>query len=183
METNAEIKKLLKQIKRAPNKKAANALVKIYYREVLGYVYNRTHDKEVAMDITQEIFVGMLRSIANFDEKKSTLRTWIYQIASRRIADYYRSGHYQKSLVTDREAGVSEQKVEIAYEKKVEIKEISDFVDRLEPLKREIFRLKVFEDCTFDKIGEMLDLPVATVKTKFYATQKLIRKEFGEGGR
>ena len=180
METEQQITKLLKQIKRAPNKRAANTLVKIYYREMLGYVYNRTHDKELAMDITQEIFVSMLQSIDNFDEKIATFRTWLYTIASRRIADYYRSSDYRRGQLEDSENVFPEQRLEIAFEQSLEIKEISDFVDGLEASRREIFKLKVFEDCTFGKIAEITGLPEATVKTKFYATQKLIKKEFGE---
>ena len=179
METDHQIKKLLKQIKRAPHKKAANSLVKIYYREMLGYVYNRTHDKEVAMDITQEIFVSMLRSIGRFDEKKSSFRTWLYSIASRRIADYYRGTEYERMQMTDSDEKIPELKLEIEFHRSLQIKEIRDFIDGLENSKREIFQLKVFEDLTFEKIAERMNLPEATVKTKFYAAQKLIRKEFG----
>lgn len=180
MENNEQILKLLKKIKRAPNKSAANTLVKIYYREMLGYVFNRTRDKEVAMDITQEIFVDMLRSIPRFDEKKSSLRTWLYRIASRRIADYYRGSEFRKLQLTDFEELSSMQKLEVPFATKVEINEINDFVAGLDDSRREIFQVKIFSDLTFEQIAEITEMPVASVKTKFYATQKLIKKEFGE---
>ena len=183
METDKQIKKWIKQIKRNPDKKAANALVKHYYREILGYVFNRSHHKEIAMDITQEIFVSMLQSIEKFDEQKSSFRTWLYTIASRRIADYYRSTAYKSSLLEDSDLALLErEKFEPALEKSMEINEISEFVNTLDCERRKIFRLKVFEDCTFSKIAEMTGLPESTVKTSFYATQKLIRKEFGDDG-
>ena len=179
MDTDKQIKKWIKQIKKNPDKKAANALVKVYYREVLGYVFNRSADKDVAMDITQEIFVSMLQSIKNFDENKSSFRTWLYTIASRRLADYYRSSAYTKSLQETTDLTLLDQEKSSSIEKQVEINEIKAFVDNLEPDRRDIFKLKVFEDQTFGKIAEILDIPESTVKTSFYATQKLIRKEFG----
>ena len=183
METDKQIKKLIKQIKRAPDKKAANALVKHYYREVLGYVYNRSNNKEVAMDITQEIFVSMLQSIEKFDDSKSTFRTWLYSIASRRIADYYRSSSHKNSLLEVSDTTLLDEEVfDPAIEKSVEINEINEFVDSLEQDRREIFRLKIFEDFTFSKIAEMMEIPESTVKTNFYATQRLIREEFGGNG-
>jgi len=183
METDKQIKKWIKQIKRAPDKKAANALVKFYYREVLGYVYNRSNNKEIAMDITQEIFVSMLQSIENFDDRKSSFRTWLYHIASRRIADYYRSTAYRNSLLEDSGASLLEkEKFKSSIERLVEINEINQFIDTLDRERQEIFRLKVFEDRTFGKIAEIMNLPESTIKTKFYATQKLIRKEFGKNG-
>ena len=183
METDKQIRRWIKQIKRTPDKKAANALVKSYYREVLGYVYNRSNNKEVAMDITQEIFVSMLQSIKNFDNSKSSFRTWLYRIASRRIADYYRSSAYHKSQqeISDLVL-LDKEKFEPSIEKSVEINEINEFLDSLDRERREIFRLRIFEDCTFSKIAEITGLPESTVKTSFYATQKLIRKEFGEDG-
>jgi len=183
METEQQIKKWIKQIKRAPDKKAANALVKFYYREVLGYVYNRLSDKEVAMDITQEIFVSMLQSIDKFDERKASFRTWLYSIASRRLADYYRSSAYKNSRLEPLDFTLLDrEKVEPSREAAVEISEINVFVDKLDRDRREIFKLKVFEDYTFSKIAEILNIPESTVKTNFYATQRLIRKEFGEDG-
>jgi len=179
LDTDKQIKKWIKQIKKNPDKKAANALVKVYYREVLGYVFNRSADKDVAMDITQEIFVSMLQSIKNFDENKSSFRTWLYTIASRRLADYYRSSAYTKSLQETTDLTLLDQEKSSSIEKQVEINEIKAFVDNLEPDRRDIFKLKVFEDQTFGKIAEILDIPESTVKTSFYATQKLIRKEFG----
>jgi len=183
LETDKQINKWIKQIKKNPDKKAANALVKVYYREMLGYVFNRSTDKDVAMDITQEIFVSMLQSIKNFDESRSTFRTWLYTIASRRLADYYRSSAYTKSLQETSDLTLLDrEKFEPSIEKSVEINEIKAFVDTLDHDRREIFRLKVFEDCTFSKIAEITGLPESTVKTSFYATQKLIRKEFGKDG-
>ena len=183
METDKQIKKWIKQIKRNPDKTAANSLVKHYYREILGYVFNRSADKDVAMDITQEIFVSMLQSIEKFDDKKSSFRTWLYTIASRRLADYYRSSAYTKSLQETSDLTLLDQeKYEPSIEKKIEISEINSFVNNLDPDRQDIFKLKIFEDQTFSKIAEMLDIPESTVKTNFYATQKLIRKEFGQNG-
>jgi len=183
METSKQIKKWIKQIKRTPDKKVANALVKLYYREVLGYVFNRTNDKEVAMDITQEIFVNMLQSIGNFDERKSSFRTWLYHIASRRIADYYRSALYNQTLQETSDLTLlDKEKFEPALLHSVEINEINDFVNSLDHDRQKIFRLKVFEDYTFGKIAEITGSPESTVKTNFYATQRLIKKEFGKDG-
>jgi len=183
METDKQIKKWIKQIKRMPDKKAANDLVKFYYREVLGYVYNRSSDKEVAMDITQEIFVSMLRSIEKFDDRKSSFRTWLYSIASRRIADYYRSSAHKSSLLENlKETVLNREKFEPAIEKSIEINEINEFINNLDYERREIFRLRVFEDYTFSEIAEITGLAESTVKTSFYATQKVVRKEFGGDG-
>nr|WP_307905889.1 RNA polymerase sigma factor [Clostridium botulinum] len=87
--------KLIKQIKTKGNRKAANELITRYYKEIYAYVYKQTMDKEMSMDLTQEIFINMLKSINTYDDKKASFRTWLYKISTYKIIDYYRSKHYK----------------------------------------------------------------------------------------
>jgi len=59
--------------------------------------------------------------------------------------------------------------------------EINEFIDGLEKRSRDIFKLKVFEGCTFSEIASAMGMPESTVKSSFYGTQRLIRSEFKEG--
>jgi RNA polymerase sigma-70 factor (ECF subfamily) len=65
------IKKWIKLIQKKGDRAAADELVTYYYKEIYGYTYKQTSNKELAMDLTQEIFVNMLQSIQSYDEKKS----------------------------------------------------------------------------------------------------------------
>ena len=82
---------LIRKIKKKQNKEAAGLLIERYYREIYAYTYRQVACKELAMDLTQEIFILVLKGIRAFDEKKGSFRTWIYRIASNKITDYYRS--------------------------------------------------------------------------------------------
>ena len=88
---------LIRKIKKKQNKEAAGLLIERYYREIYAYTYRQVACKELAMDLTQEIFILVLKGIRAFDEKKGSFRTWIYRIASNKITNYYRSLAYRKS--------------------------------------------------------------------------------------
>jgi len=183
METNKQILKWIKQVTKTLHRGAAQSLVSQHYDEILGYVYKRVDEKETALDITQEIFVSALSSLANFDAKLCTFKTWLYVIVNRRIADYYRSAafrHKQQVISDEPLQHLAER--EFRVDQSLEIKEINDFLDSLESDRREIFKLKIFEDCTFSKIAEITGLPESSVKTSFYATQRLITKKFRQEG-
>ena len=183
MEKDKQIKKWVRIIKRAPDKKAANRLISHYLDEVFGYVFNRVDNRETAKDVTQEIFISLLQSINTYDESKSAFRTWLYSIASRRIADYYRKKeHYDDRLVEMSEAVLeSDEVLGSTVENSLELAAIKEFIDGLGGERRDIFKLKVFEGCTFSEIASAMNMPESTVKSSFYATQKLIRSEFGRG--
>ena len=180
MKEDQRVKKWIRRIKQSADKKSANAFIAHYFDEIYGYVFKRTSREEVAMEITQEIFVNVLQSINNYDHTKSTFRTWLYAIAKRRIADYYRGKAYQESRLTEAVDDLTEGLVSQFENAQnvVELAEINDFVDRLDSKSREIFKLKVFERQTFNDISQRINVPESTVKANFYATQKLVKEEF-----
>ena len=100
MVKDKQINRWVKSIKRTPDKKAADKLISHYLDEIFGYVFNRIDNRETAKDVTQEIFISMLQSVDKYDESKSAYRTWLYSIAGRRVADYYRvKAHHDDRLI------------------------------------------------------------------------------------
>lgn len=64
----------------------------VLYNRYLKLVYNRVKSRvpyQEAEDVTQDIFIAVLRSLDNF-EQRSKFSTWLYTIVNRQIADFYR---------------------------------------------------------------------------------------------
>ena len=62
------------------------------YDLYIDKVFNRVKSKvpaQYAEDITQEVFIAVLRSLHRF-EHRSRFSTWLYTIVNRQIADFYR---------------------------------------------------------------------------------------------
>ena len=177
-------RRLIRSIKRKQDKGAANELISKYYKEVYTYVYKQTVDKELSMDLTQDIFINVLRAIYTYDEKKANFRTWLYRIATNRLVDYYRSRNYKYNnmiVPIDNVQIFNEENLEITVEDKEDVKRIMNILDSLDTLSQQIFRLKMFGDYTFLKISKVLEIPESTVKTRYYSMIKKIREEFKEG--
>lgn len=182
---NKEEKNLIKKIKKRSSKSASNELISKYYKEIYIYTYKQTLDKEISMDLTQEIFISVLKSINNYDESKSSFRTWVYKIATNKLVDYYRSKNYKyKNIVVPIEDNIIEDKDDFIknIEHKEDVEKVLDLVNSMKPDLQEIFRLKIFSDYTFTKIAEILKIPESTVKTKYYSVIKKIKIEFKNQG-
>ena len=177
-----ELRKWIKKVQKKSDREAANELVQFYYKEIYAYVYKQTLNKELSLDLTQEIFMSMLQSIHNYDEKKAGFRTWLYKIATYRLTDYFRSKAYRY----DQLAELAEEEIKdetdftISIENKIEIEKVNDFVNQLDTVRQQIFRLKVFGEYSFVEISESLKMSESTVKTKYYSVIKLIRKQFNK---
>lgn len=164
------------------DKKASGILVKLYYKEIYIYVFKQTRNEELTKDLTQEIFISMLKSIKGFNERKASFRTWLYKIASNKIIDNYRSTYYKYSTVIDEldEGLISQEKcLEEEFEVKEQVNEIMEIVNSLSTDLQQIFRLKIFGDMTFGEIASLLEVSESTVKTRYYGTIKKVKKLMG----
>ena len=59
-------------------------------RNIIYFVVRQINDRDAAYDLTQEIFISMLRSIGSYREKLASFRTWLYRIAENKVIDFRR---------------------------------------------------------------------------------------------
>lgn len=172
---------LIRRLRRHQDRSAADELIRAYYREIYVYVFRQFGEKERAMDVTQEIFLSMLQSIRNYDSKKAGFRTWLYQIATHKVVDHYRSKGYRQDTgwVSLEDVQLEQEwNVEQYVERREMAVQIFAYLREQDITLEKIFRLKFYAEYTFEEIGELLDLPASTVKTRYYAAGRAIRKEF-----
>ncbi len=84
-------KLLVQQIKRGGSgvDKSWNDLVERYEGRLRAYVRSRLRDPATADDVVQDTFIGFLRSLTNYDEKRD-LQTWLFTIAAHKVTDRLR---------------------------------------------------------------------------------------------
>jgi len=176
-------KQWIKKIKKHADRQAANNLIAKYYKEMYRFVFKQTLDEQLSLDLTQEIFISVLKSIANYNENKASFRTWLYRLATNRLVDYYRSKTYKQSRLIE---PIDDYDYHDVYDLTVSLEYKEDFetatsiINQLDAVSQQIIRLKLFGEYTFKEIAEMENMPESTVKTKYYAAIKQIRKEMRE---
>ena len=175
-----QIKKWIRKARKKSDSQEAGELISFYYREIYAYVYKQTINKELAIDLTQEIFLNMLESIHHYDENKAAFRTWLYKIATYRLVAYYRSKFYKyERLSEELEEDVTEvEDFAFSIENRLELERINDFISRLESINQQVFRMKIFGEYSFLEISNSLKIPESTAKSKFYTVLKQVRKHF-----
>ncbi len=161
------------------DKFAAETLLERHYKTVYKIIYLKVNDKEQAMDLTQETFILVLRSLAQYDSDKGSFKTWVSKIAENKVIDFRRSRQYKESLLTE-VMGDDEtvmESVDDAVINKVAGDKIKSLLNKAEADSKNIFIMKAREGYTFSEISERMGMPVSTVKAKYYALIKVLRKE------
>lgn len=174
---------LIKLIQKKGDRTAANTLISLYYKEIYSYVFKQNGNRELSLDLTQEIFVSMMKSINDFQEKKASFKTWIYKIANNKIVDYYRSKYYKQGInlgnIDDLEFKDT-LNIEDDFIINQDAKDIMEIINKMEGSIQQIIRLKVFSDMTFNEISKILEIKESTTKTRYYSAIKKINRILGE---
>jgi len=86
---NAEDAELISRLGRG-EPEAAVALYDAYFDRIYALVFNQVaRNREAAQDIVQETFLAALKSAGKFNGR-SRAYTWLYSIATKKVADFYR---------------------------------------------------------------------------------------------
>jgi RNA polymerase sigma-70 factor (ECF subfamily) len=177
-----EEKRLIRKIRQSGDREAADRLVRLYYDEIFRFVRKQTANEDAAFDLTQEIFIGMLRTIAHYDGKKAGFRTWLYKIATNKTVDYFRSrtARLVETLPVDDVEPVDETDFIRQIEDSDFAGRVCAYLSALPANTQRIFRLHVFGGYTFKEIAEGLEIPEGTAKTTYYRLINVLRKEFSD---
>ena len=77
----------IREIQRRGSRTAADQLIRAHYDEIYRFVYRQTGHKEDAMDLTQAIFLAMLRALPTYRSERGAFRTWLFRIAANKVID------------------------------------------------------------------------------------------------
>jgi RNA polymerase sigma-70 factor (ECF subfamily) len=180
----SDVQRLIRKIQKSGSREAADCLIRLHYDEIFRFVRKQTANEDMALDLTQEIFIGMLRAIARYDEKKAGFRTWLYKIAANKIVDYFRSraAHIAETLPIDEAEPIGEADFTRQIEDSDFAERVCAYIEALPGDTQRVFRLHVFGGYTFKQIAEALELSESTAKTAYYRLVNTLKKEFSDDG-
>ncbi|WP_430787004.1 sigma-70 family RNA polymerase sigma factor [Virgibacillus flavescens] len=153
-----------------------------YGQEILQLVYSYVKNKEVAEDLTQDIFVKCYRSLDSF-KGKSTLRTWLWRIAINQSKDYLKSWYNKNVSLTENESeftGYQNGSVEKTVIQNDEDQMLASVVMNLPIKYREVIYLYYFEELAIKEIAVVIEMKENTVKTRLKRAKELLKERLEE---
>lgn len=149
------------------------------YNRYLNKVYNRVKSRippQDAEDVTQEIFLAVVRSLDNF-EGRSKFNTWLYTIVNRQIADYYRRLYRKNDKQTislDDYEGPSPSIEDHRLDDKIVIRQA---LHRLPEHYQEVILLRFADGLTFGEIGHKIGKSLEATKSLYRRAIQAISDE------
>ena len=173
---------------RAGDRTAFDELVVRYQDRVFNMAYRILGHREDALDVAQEIFLTVFKSLARF-EAKARFSTWLYRVTVNRCRDELRRRGTVKhtrprSLDAARKNDDDDRSMEPAAaaatpEQQAAARETHELVSAaiadLPGDAREVLVMRDVEDLAYDDIAEILEIPVGTVRSRLNRARTLLR--------
>ena len=141
------------------------ALYDRHREALLLFFARRTADPEIALDLWAETFAQAVSSARRFRGScDAEAAGWLYAIARRQVALYYRRGHIERPglarLHLEREPASPELLAEIAERAGLtELRaELADALARLSPGVREAVRLRIVDELPYPDLAHALGI-------------------------
>lgn len=152
---------------------AFEALYKSYRAKLRGFIRNIVANEEATDEVFDDVMMIVWNKISTF-QGNSKLSTWIYAIAYRRALKE-RSKRVEVEYVDElHEPQLGSDLTEATIEKGRTQDLIKSALMQLPELQRTVVRLAYFEEMTYRDIGQIMECPEDTVKTRmFHARRKL----------
>lgn len=145
-------------------------IVRTYGNAVLRMCFLYLKDTHLAEDASQETFLKVYRSYAQFDGSAGE-KTWIMRIAINVCKDYLRSAWNHRVNVVEALNDIPVMQ-EYPHEDDTLLREIM----RLKPKYKEVILLFYYQDMKICEIARILDAPESTVSVRLKRARDQLKK-------
>jgi RNA polymerase sigma-70 factor (ECF subfamily) len=170
----------------AGDETACGELVAEHQRMVVQLAVNLLGDRDEALDLSQEVFLRVFRTIHRF-RGQSSLRTWIYRIAlnqARNRHRFWRRRHRADQVSLDQHIaahGDFESGGEAGPDRVLAQKQLAEQLQRaLDELpfdQRSVIVLREIDGLSYEEIAFSLGVAVGTVKSRLTRARQALRHQ------
>ncbi len=166
-------------------KKAFEMIIQKYQSPLANYIGRMVKQNELALDITQEVFIKAYSSLHSFRQEYK-FKTWLFKIASNTVIDYWRKKKIDAFSI-DQPYDLDGDSVPFqipsknpSVDKIVELHDVRERIekvlDKLPVNLKELFVWRHINDLSYEEMAEIKGIPVGTIKNRVFQAKEMLRK-------
>jgi RNA polymerase sigma-70 factor, ECF subfamily len=163
----------------AGNEAAMEALIHTYEADVFRLALSIVGDQADAQEITQETFIAALRSLRNYEERKS-FKAWLYVIALNLSRSHLRKQKFLDKLkATTTSLFRIESQKQSSPEEAIILNEKETAIwaqlNKLDERHRIVVILRYFHELSVSEISEILNVNEGTIHSRLHTARERLR--------
>lgn len=158
---------------------AFDALVLRWHGPVWAYVHRLLSDDSVAADVTQDVWLRVVRGIARVREPQK-LRAWLFGIARRAVMDHLRMRYAVCNEVGLDVSQLPDLSGDEAGNVEPDLARLDEALYALPVVEREVLVLFYLKELSLLELADVLAVPVGTVKSRLHRARQLLRHRLNQ---
>jgi len=181
-----ELETRLARLSLKGDQQAFAELVGLYQDKLFYMAFRMLNNRQEAEDVVQETFLRVYKNLDRFDETMK-FSTWIYRIATNLCIDRLRKRKPVYSLDADSpehegldgysmipsDNRTPESEMLMTETQRI----IHQAIESLPPKYKTVMTLRYLQDMSLQEVGDVLDMPVTTIKTRVHRGREFLRKK------
>lgn len=160
----------------AGDKQAYAHIINKYKNQLYATILRMTKNPQDAQDLVQDAFIKVYRSLDKYDANGS-FSGWLYRVAINNCMDEFRKKRYSMTQIEiDEERVVEPNHPELVFLKKEKSRQLERLIATLPEDERLIILLRYVNEISYEEIGEVMDVPLSTVRNKLHRAKKKMRE-------
>ena len=162
------------------------AFVQLYrrhYDAVFRYCVHRLFERQIAEDVTSDVFLRVVENIHRFKGNEQQFRNWLYRIATNAVNNYLRKTARRNRLLKVACEQANSQVADCG-ESSDKLALLREAVFALKPRYQTIITLRFFENLKLTEIAEVLASSPGTIRSQLARAlvklRKVLAREFTE---
>lgn len=170
-------------------KKAFEMIIRKYQHPLFNYIGRMVREQELALDLTQDVFVKAYASLHQF-QPRFKFSTWLFKIASNTVIDHWRKKKIDVlSLDRPWDDNNSQPRFQIPDDEPSSLKrlELAELKAKIEsalekiPLHlKELFVWRHINELSYAEMAEIKSLPLGTIKNRVFQAKEMVRRQLEE---
>lgn len=162
------------------NAEAFAALYDRHVRAVYGYLYSKVASPADAEDLTSQVFLAALESLRRYP-RGAGFRAWLFGIARRKTADFYRKRRPQSTLDDAAELPAPSESLLAQVARGQSLRVLARLIARLREDEQELLRLRFAGALSFAEIAGLLGMKESAVKMRLYRLIERLQQSMEAG--
>lgn len=146
-----------------------------HYPELVRYATSVCHDRQLAEDVAQEIFLRALQNADTFEDlSPSQRRAWLFRALKNYLCDCFRKAKLESEYL-------EETPEDTAYlDKGIQEAENALLLASLTSEDRTLFHLRYEEGYNASEISQLLGIPPGTIRARLSRCRAILKKQLTE---
>jgi RNA polymerase sigma-70 factor (ECF subfamily) len=147
--------------------------MKQYQEPIFNYVLRLVRDREVAEDLTQEVFFRVFQTLPSFNSR-ALFTTWLFQVTKNRVIDEVRLIE-RRPRSAGLESAPPLQAIEMPIERRETMDALWAAIGRLDLDLKMALLLRDVVGLSYLEISDALEITLATVKWRIYRAREEVQ--------